>query len=133
MHDLTPLPPSLPSAARIGGPQVLTYRDVVYAAAEAQGKPREKVRILPLPVALLRLAAVVARLLALVWQPAAAVAGALRFVIYSTTHDSGGPAMQLREIVHWSRGGLCRALLWVFELQMWRLLWPMHALPPLPS
>ena len=47
-------------------------------------------RILPLPIALLRLAAVVARLLALLWQPAAAVAGALRFVIYSTTHDSGG-------------------------------------------
>lgn len=69
---------------------MLTFREVIYKAAEAQGKPRDRVRILALPIWLLRLAAPVAWLLGLVWQPAAAVASALQFVIYSTTHDSGG-------------------------------------------
>lgn len=68
---------------------MLTFREVIYEAAEAQGKPRDRVRIVSLPLALLRLAAAVAGMLGLVWQPAAAVAGALQFVIFSTTHDSG--------------------------------------------
>ncbi len=85
--------------ARIGGPQTLTFREVIYEAAEAHGKPRERVRILPLPIGLLRLAAPVAWLLGLVWQPAAAVDSALRFMIYSTTHDSSEPTAETDGLV----------------------------------
>ncbi|PRW32479.1 NAD-dependent dehydratase [Chlorella sorokiniana] len=88
---------------RIGGPQVLTFREVIYEAAQAHGKPRSAVRILPLPIALLRLAAPVAWLLGLVWQPAAAVASALRFVIFSTTHDSVGMRYGSRTVADYYR------------------------------
>lgn len=69
---------------------MLTFRDVFYAAAEALGRRRQDVRLYSLPVALLRVAAAVAGALGLLWRPAASLAGSLRFVCYSTTHDSGG-------------------------------------------
>ena len=68
---------------------MLTFREVVLQAAAAQGKLRGSITILPLPIAILRLAAAAARLLGLVWRPAGALAGALRFAIYSSTHHSG--------------------------------------------
>ncbi|KAL4421265.1 hypothetical protein ABPG75_010556 [Micractinium tetrahymenae] len=85
--------------ARIGGPQVLTFRDTIYAAAEALGRQRQSVWLIPVPAGLLHALALLAGLLGVLWQPAARLAGALRFLAYSSTHDAVGEVLWGRRTV----------------------------------
>lgn len=92
----TCLPTWLARDRRIGGPQVVTFQDTIYAAAEALGKRRNDVWLIPVPMLALRAAAVLAGMLGMLWQPAARFAGALRFLVYSCAHDSGGQQVHAR-------------------------------------
>jgi hypothetical protein len=92
MHSLSTSTPSLPAPCRIGGPEVLTFRETILAAAEALGKRREQVRVVALPLLPLRILAAALGMLGMLWPAAAQLAGGLRFMLYASTHDSGGGA-----------------------------------------
>jgi hypothetical protein len=79
-----------PAHCRIGGPEVLTFRETILAAAEALGKRREQVRVVALPVLPLRILAAALGVLGMLWPAAAKLAGGLRFMLYASSHDSGG-------------------------------------------
>ena len=81
---------ALPAHCRIGGPEVLTFTETILAAAEALGKRRKQVRVVALPVLPLRILAAALGVLGMLWPAAAKLAGGLRFMLYASSHDSGG-------------------------------------------